>query len=217
MSRNSFIDPTSGMQTAAGYSIQPAATASPTFTGTVTTAAIICSGITNSGTDQAATVTSTGALNAGTNKFIVSSAGLCTEYNGISTVSNGLSSVVATVDLTAQVAAKTITTVYTPTATGLYKFSLHIQWTTATTSGVVGPVTITYTDGDNSVAQSVVMAMQSTTGTTVTATTLFTTVSQINGELTIYAKTGIAIQYAIAQSGTIGSGQWAAHGKLEAL
>jgi len=149
--------------------------------------------------------------------FSVNQAGVIANYNNVATISPGVPSIIGTINITGQVAAVTATTVYTPTVTGLYKLDLHLQWTVAPTSGVIGPVTITYTDGDNSVAQSVIMAMQSTTGTSVTSTTLFTTASQINGSICFYAETGVAIQYAIAQSGTIGSGTWAAHGRLTAL
>lgn len=217
--RNTYVDTTVGTIVGGPYSILSAPLASPTFTGTVTTAAIICTGITNSGTDQAATVTSTGALNAGTNKFIVNSSGLCTTYNGIVNVSNGLAQVVATADLTAQVAAKTTTALYTPTATGMYRISVCMKVTTTGTSMVNGPVTITYTDGTDSVAQSIIMALNNTSGAVVTTMISGSTptTGNVNGEAVIFAKTGVAINYAIAISGTVGSGVYEAHLKCEAL
>lgn len=122
------------------------------------------------------------------------------------------------VNLTAQVAAKATTTLFTPAVTGFFRISIRLKLTTAGTSPVVGPVTITYTDGDDSVAQSQVMLLQSTTGTVVTATVNnTTTTSNVCGRLEIFAKAAVAVQYAIAQSGTIGSGQWSAHIRYETL
>lgn len=127
-------------------------------------------------------------------------------------------SIVAAVDLTGQVAAKSATTLFTPSIAGLFRISIALKLTTVGTSPVVGPVTVTYTDGDGSVAQSIVMLLHSVTGTVVTTTVNnTTTTSNVNGTLVIFAKAAVAIQYAIAQSGTIGSGQWSAHIRCEAM
>lgn len=126
------------------------------------------------------------------------------------------SPVVGKVDLTAQVAAKATTTLFTPALAGFYRISIALKLTTVGTSPVIGPVTITYTDGDGSVAQSVVMLLQSVTGTVVTTTVNnTTTTSNVNGSIVIFAKAAVAVSYAIAQSGTIGSGQWSAHIRAE--
>ena len=128
------------------------------------------------------------------------------------------SPVVTAADLTAQTAAKTTTTLFTPSVTGFFRISIALKLTTVGTSPVIGPVTITYTDGDGSVAQSIVMLLYSTTGTVVTTTVNnTTTTSNVNGSMVIFAKAAVAISYAIAQSGTIGSGQWSAHIRCEAM
>jgi hypothetical protein len=128
------------------------------------------------------------------------------------------SSIVATVDLTAQTAAKSTTALLTPSVNGLFRISIALKLTTVGTSPVIGPVTITYTDADGSVAQSIVMLLHSVTGTVVTTTVNnSTTTSNVNGSVVIFAKSGVAISYAIAQSGTIGSGQWSAHIRCEAM
>lgn len=128
------------------------------------------------------------------------------------------SPIVAAVNLTAQTAAKATTALLTPAVTGFFRISIALKLTTTGTSPVVGPVTITYTDGDGSVAQSIVMLLQSTTGTVVTTTVNnTTTTSNVNGSMVIFAKAAVAINYAIAQSGTIGAGQWSAHIRCEAL
>lgn len=142
-----------------------------------------------------------------------------TLYNNIATVSNGVPSEVATVDLATQGAAIGATTIYTPTATGSFRVSCYLQVTrAATTSSTLGTVTITYNDGDGNVAQSVVMALENAAGATATSATTNTTATNLNGEMYIYARTGVAIQYAIgyASSGAT-SMQYAAHLKVEAL
>src|SRR6266567_3731503 len=124
-------------------------------------------------------------------------------------VPNRVPVIAAEVNLAAQTAAKATTTLLTPSVTGFFRISIALKLTTIGTSPVVGPVTITYTDGDGSVAQSIVMLLNSTTGTAVTTTVNnTTTTSNVNGSMVIFAKVAVAIQYAIALSGTIGSGQW---------
>jgi len=133
-------------------------------------------------------------------------------------VPNRIPVIVAEANLPPQVAAKATTPLLTPSTTGFFRVSIALKLTTVGTSPVIGPVTITYTDGDGSVAQSIVMLLQSVTGTAVTTTVNnTTTTSNVNGSCQIFAKSGVAISYAIAQSGTIGSGQWTAHIRVEAL
>lgn len=145
-------------------------------------------------------------------------AGKMTKYNNIATVSNGVPAEYATVDLTGQTGAVSTTTLYTPTASGLYRISAQLKITTTGTSPVAGPITITWTDADGSVAQSQVMALTNTSGAIVTTTVNnSTTTGTVYGSMVIYAKTGVAIQYAIAVSGTFGVGQYSAHLKCEAL
>lgn len=143
-------------------------------------------------------------------------------YNNITTVSNGVPSELGTVDLATQSAAISATTAYTPTATGLYRVSIYLQVTrAATTSSILGGATgavITYNDGDGNVAQSDTVALASTAGTIVTTSATNTTGTNLTGTMVIYAKTGVAIKYAIGYTsvGTT-SMQYAAHLKVEAL
>lgn len=124
----------------------------------------------------------------------------------------------AVVDLTGQTAAISATTIFTPTATGMFRISAYLKITTTGTSPVLGPVTITYTDGTDSVAQSVVMAQQLQTGAmSTTGNNGNTTTSVLTGSLYIFAKTGVAIQYAVALTGTVGAAQYEVHLKCEAL
>ena len=144
--------------------------------------------------------------------------GKTTTYNSIATVSNGQPAEYATIDTTGLSAQVSTATLYTPTVTGMYRISAVLKITTTGTSPVAGPITITYTDGDGSVAQSQVMLLQSTTGTVVTTTVNnSTTTGTVNGSMVIYAVSGTAIQYAVAVSGTFGAGRYSVHLKLEAL
>jgi hypothetical protein len=119
---------------------------------------------------------------------------------------------VATADIAATASATSTTTLFTPTADGMYRISIYMKITVTGTSPVAGPVTITYTDADGSVAQSHTMLLQSVTGTVVTTTVNnSTTTGTVTGEMVVNAKSGVAIQYAIAVSGTFGSGRYTAH------
>lgn len=112
--------------------------------------------------------------------------------------------VLASVNLTAQTAAIAATTLFTPTATGFYQLSFYLKITTPDgASSTLGAVTITYTDGVDSVAQSLVVALATQAGASATTNTLNTTAAKLQGVATIYAKTAVAVQYAIAYaSGT---------------
>lgn len=148
-----------------------------------------------------------------------------TTYNNISTVSNGVPSELGTVDLTAQAAAITATTLYTPAASQSFRISASVQVTqAATSSSILGGTTglvITYTEPDGSVAQSVTMALQNKSGAVVvpaTGDTGNSTTTQDNGVIVIRAKSGTAIQYAIGYTSVGGTAMnYALHLKCEAL
>ncbi len=156
----------------------------------------------------------------------MSSVGLMNKYNSISTVSNGIPSELATVDLTAQSAAITATTIYTPAASGMFRISVILHVTTAaTTSSILGGTTgvvLNYTEPDGSVAQTAfTVAMDDQTGAVVvTANGNITNTTQATSQGTaiIYAKTGVAIQYAIGYTSVgLTAMVFSAHLKLEAL
>ena len=195
-------------------SITTAAVVAPagTLSGATLASGVLASSLTSVGTLAGLTVTGTAALP------IVTQTGKTTNYNGIATVSNGIPSELATIDTTNLSAAVTTATLYTPTATGMYRISAVIKITTTGTSPVAGPLTITYTDGDGSVAQSQIMLLHSTTGTVVTTTVNnSTTTGTVYGSMVIYALASVAIQYAVAVSGTFGSGRYSVHLKCEAM
>lgn len=141
-----------------------------------------------------------------------------TQYAGVAVFGQGVPSEVATIDLLAQTAAITTATLFTPTATGWFRLSSYLKITTAGTSPVLGPVTVGFTDGTDSVAQSIIMAGQTQAGVTqATGNVGNTTASVLIGRLEFFAKTGVAITYAVALTGTVGAGQFAARLRLEAL
>ena len=109
--------------------------------------------------------------------------------------------VVTEIDLTAQTAAVSSTNLVASPVTGRYRISAYLKVTTAATgaaTSTLGAVTITYHDGTDGVAQSVVMQMQTEAGAAATTNTGNATTSVLAGQLVIFAATGTAIKYAIA-------------------
>jgi autotransporter-associated beta strand protein len=146
-------------------------------------------------------------------------------YNSIATVNNGIPSELATVDSSLS-AAVTATTIYTPAATGRFRVSANLIITTpAASSSILGGTTgvvISYTDGISSVAQSVTCYPTNQSGVAIvigTGNTGNTTTSQYNcAPLYIYAKTGVAIQYAIGYTSVGGTAMvYEAHLLVESM
>lgn len=133
----------------------------------------------------------------------------------------GLISSVASTDLTAQTAAITATTLFTPSTTGMYRLTVYLQVTTpAGVSSVLGGasgVVITYNDGDGNVAQTDTMGLFAPNGTVVSTINTNTTTTNLTGSIEIYAKTGVAIQYAIGYTSVGTAMQYAAHLRLEKI
>ncbi len=146
-------------------------------------------------------------------------------YNNIASVSGGIPVEYATVDLTAQSAAITATTLYTPTASAMFRISFVIRVTTAaSTSSILGGTTgvvLTFTEPDGSVAQTFVIAMDDQTGAVIVpanGNAANTTQAMGQGTAVIYAKTGVAIQYAIGYTSVgVTAMQYSVHAKCEQL
>jgi hypothetical protein len=152
-------------------------------------------------------------------KYRVNPTGLLTQYCGIPTVSNGAPAEYATVDLTGQTAAISATTLYTPTLAAMYRISAYAKVTTAGTTGSLGGstgLTLTYADGSDSVAQSVVMALANSAGAIVNFGGN-TTTSVLTGSAVIFAAAGTPIQYAFDYSSSGTPMQYELHMKLEQL
>ena len=148
---------------------------------------------------------------------IVTLTGTVTNYNNISTVSNGVPAEYATVDLTGQGAAIAATTLYTPLggATGMYRISWSATITTvdgvSSSLGGTNGFQVVYTSPTDSVAKT-------TAPQTPWATGLNTTGTADGGVMVVYAKGGTNIQYAYDYtSATPGQMKYELHIKLEAL
>lgn len=121
----------------------------------------------------------------------------------------------AAVDLVTQAAAVASTLLYAVPATqgGIYKISFSLKVTrAATTSSTLGALTITYTDATDSVAQSVVALAGTQAGAAATTNAGNSTTTVLQGQVTVNAKAGTNINFAIAYASTGGTTmQYEAH------
>lgn len=162
------------------------------------------------------TSSATGPTGTLTDLFLVNSAGLTKNYAGIATVSQGQPAEYATVDLTAQTAAITATTLYAVPAAGqgMYRISWSATITTAASvSSVLGGTNgfqILYTSPTDSVVKTTVSGNSVTSAANTTATA-------VGGVEIVYAKlsTNIQYQYDYTSSGTAMA--YELHLKIEAL
>lgn len=145
-----------------------------------------------------------------------------TKYNAVTTVSGGVPSELATVDLTTQAAAITATTLYAVPAAGagMYRVSFVAKVTqAATTSCVLGGTNgfqVTYTDNDDSVVVTTPASV--TFNATSTSLAVNTTQNQYSGSIIVNAKASTNIQYAIDYTSVGGTAmQYNLHIKLESL
>lgn len=145
--------------------------------------------------------------------------GLVTTYNGVALVSGGVPSEVATVDLTAQTAAVTTTTLYAVPVAGQFRLSWNAKVTTAAgTSSTLGALTIVYTDPDGIVVTltSAAMIAAGTVATTSAGNTTGTVLVGIPQTLNCKAATNITYAMAYA-SNAANAMNYNLHLKLEAL
>ncbi len=156
-------------------------------------------------------------------KMTMDTNGLVTRYNDIATVSKGIPSILATVDLTAQAAAIATTTLYAVPASGagVYRVNWYAKLTrAATTSSVMGALTITFTD-PSGVAVTMTAAGLTNAGAIATTRTTNSTTNTgvLNGvPLVINANASTNIQYAMAYT-SVGATtmQYTLRIKVEAL
>lgn len=150
-------------------------------------------------------VTSTATVNSITGKL--------TSYNAISTVGNGVPSLVATIDATAQVANIATATLYSVPASGagMYRISIYVTVTSVGTTSTMPSTTITYTDGNAGTNAHSTVTTATSAGNSVTTTFAQTT-------YVLYAKASTNIQYATGSYASTGSAmQYALRIKCEAL
>lgn len=187
----------------------------------------ISSGAPGSGNDVAFSRTAAGEFavgtgangsTAGTLNFTTAKIqGKVSTYNAIATVSQGIPAEYATVDLTAQSAAITATTLYAVPAAGLgmYRISWNADITTAgSTSSVLGGTAgfqIVYTSPTDSVVKTTVSGNSVTSAANTTGTA-------IGGCLVVYAKASTNIQYQFDYTSVGGTAMvYQLHIKCEAM
>jgi hypothetical protein len=131
--------------------------------------------------------------------------------NSASVPTSAIELVVDNLDLTAQDANISATTLFTPAASGMYSISIYIIVTTADgASSTLPSVTIGWTDADNTTAQTQL----------VTATSAGNSLTTFkNGTCVINAATGVAVTYATASyaSGTPTAMKYSLHIRIESL
>lgn len=124
-----------------------------------------------------------------------------TTYNNVATTGNGVPAIYGSAVLSGQTAAKTTTTLFTPSFSGIVRVLVYLKVTTAasvssTLGGATG-VTITYTDATDSVAQSVKVLGQTEAGVAGINNAGNATTSVFIGSIVFNAKAAVAVQYAI--------------------
>lgn len=162
----------------------------------------------------------------GANGFEISDiwqAGRIVKYNNILTVSNGVSSELATIDLTAQTANKAASTLYAvpSSGAGMYRVSAYIVETTAASvSSTLPNLQIVYTDNDSNT--SITLDATPVLGVAgigqsgaLTSNTIGTVVS---GVISINVKASTTIQYQTVNYASTAAGMaYALHIKLEVM
>lgn len=149
-------------------------------------------------------------------------------YNGVATVAGGVPAIYGQSNLVTQGAAISAAALVTPSSTGFYRVSYTAKPTqNPTTSAVLGGTTgfvLAYTDGTDSVAQTLTLTASNQsgalvtigTGNTCTTTGCATTISY--GSAVIYAKNGVAMTYSYGYSSVGGTPmQFEIHVRVEGL
>ena len=145
-------------------------------------------------------------------------------YNGINLVSNGVPAEYAKVDLTAQAAAITATTLYAVPAggVGMYRISWVAKVTqvdaVSSTLGGTNGFQILYTDSTDSVVVTTPPWWEGgNNGTAPTSASGNNTGTYVGGSIIVYAKASTNIQYQMGYTSGVTPMQYNLHIKLEAL
>jgi hypothetical protein len=191
-----------------------------TWTGVNTFTQPIVGDINSSGASTFNALTTTGTVNIGTATGTVNigninslgsayMTGTFSYYNGHATAGVGIPSVMAVSDYTLQTADLPLTTVFTPSTTGMYRVVIYISETVvATTSSTLPATYLQWTDGDSN--------FTNTLGQT-NSDTLNTQAAIHYATATIYAAAGQPIK--VSTSGYASSGttsmKFALHVRVE--
>lgn len=162
--------------------------------------------------------------NGSTLKWRMSGAsGIITNYAGVATVDNGVPSILGHSDLTGQTAALTTSALFTPSSTGMVRVTYYAKVTTPGTTSILGGTTgfvLNFTDGTDSVAQTLTLTEANQSGTILsigTGNVTNTTAAIIYGTAMVYAKTGVAMTYNLGYTSTGTAMQFEIHVKAESL
>jgi hypothetical protein len=159
-------------------------------------------------------------------KTIIFGGGKITAYNSIGTVGNGVPAEYAQVNLTTQGAAigggaTASTTLYAVPAAGvgMYRVSWYLKVTrAATTSSILGALTLKWTDGTDNVAQTMTALGQTEAGVGGTTNAGNATTSVLSGSEIIWAQSSTNITYGVAYTSVGGTTmQYEVHIRVEAL
>lgn len=133
-------------------------------------------------------------------------------------------SIVAVVDLTGQTALiATSTALFTPSASGVYRFSYIANVTTAATSSdaLAASTTIIYTNADSNVSETALLGCGQQSGNMAVAAsgnTTNTTQASCSGTMDFNAKTGVAVTWGTGYTSVGGTPMtFAFHAKVEKL
>jgi hypothetical protein len=168
----------------------PTFTANPTFASSTGSGAVV---LATSPTLATPVLGAASATSLTTTTF-VSVGSTITSYNGISTVGNGIATIYAQANRTAQSANVSATTLYAVPSGGAGIYRLHV-WeivsTAATSSSTLPDTEVIFTDQDSGATITIPL----TTGQTGNTTSTFVTAT-----IDINAKASTNIQYAIGQN-----------------
>jgi len=164
-----------------------------------------------------------GGLSGGTSKFTIDNSGKVTNYQAIATAGDGLPSIVAVADYTAQSAAISGVNLFTAPKSGLYRINVYEKVTQAASSsstlgGSTG-TTFTYTDATDMVIVTVTAGMFKTTGVIgSTNSSNSTTLGVLSGSvvMNVANATGVTLGVDYTSSGVTPM-QYEAHFVVEAL
>lgn len=203
------FSPASGAVKGIALGVEPTVNQTGTATGDFT---VIHANLTNTaflGTNLLLLDLQTGAAS----QFAINSAGVATKYAATTLVSQGIPSEIVTVDLTAQTAAITATTLISAPATGMYRVSWSATITTAGTTSILGGTNgfqVVYTSPTDSVVKTTVPGLSVTSAANTTGTA-------VGGSIIVYAKTGTNIQYQYDYTSSGTAMTYELHIKLERL
>jgi hypothetical protein len=142
--------------------------------------------------------------------LVVNNSGVVSLYNGINTAGNGMAAIYGVADLTGKTSNQS-GTLLTPSASGLYRVSVHTAVTTAaSTSSTLPSLTIGWTDPDSGVSQTLQVTPTSAGNTTKTLEQAIIVINAKASDAITFSNSGYASSGSTAM-------QFSLHMRIEAL